>query len=95
MTLSDSHKAIMAAVGLLALGATSVGVFQTQAAAKEQAKQIEAKADKSVNELRTELYLARVKAINDKAEPTKDELDEKARLLALVQAIEAEAKVKR
>lgn len=91
MTIEQVGKYAAAILAISAVIAGPVAFFQTKDAAaasqKEQAK--------SVNELRAEMYLARVKQINDKAEPTKDELDEKARLLALVQAIEAEAKVKK
>lgn len=93
MTLSDTHKAIMAAVGLLALGATSVGVFQTQAAAKEQAKQIEQKQAKSINELRAEIAMNRVGELNTKEakEPlTPTERTERELLLEQVKALQAE-----
>ena len=60
----------------------------------EAAEKAQEQQTKSVNELRQELYLQRVAVINAKPKPSKDELDEKDRLMALVKAIEAE-KVKK
>lgn len=66
MTLTDTHKAIMAAVGLLVLGATGVTVFQTQKAAAADKEEIKQEIKKTANELRVEALLARVKELNEK-----------------------------
>lgn len=90
MTITKAGSIAGAIMSIGVLVAAPIKFFETKAAA-EDAKQLQAK---SVDELREEFYLARIKAINEKSQPTKDEQDEKERLLALVKAIEEQQKVK-
>lgn len=66
MNITDAHKAIMAAVALLGLGAASVTVFQTQKAAAADKEAVKQEIAKSAADLRVEILLNRVKALNEK-----------------------------
>lgn len=101
MTLTDTQKAISAAIVLLALGATGVTVFQTQKAAAADKAELKQEVTKSaqqvqqtVEQLRAEVLLQRVKALAEKESKeglTPSEKVERDLNLKQIEAIQAEA----
>lgn len=90
MTISDTAKNISAIAGVVILAFGAVNYFQTKADAAEQKQEVQ----KSVEQLRAELLLARIKELNAKKERTPDEQLELELNLAQVKAIQA-AQVKK
>jgi hypothetical protein len=90
MTLSDTHKTIVAVVSIATLAVGGYKYFIPRAEAAEQIAAAKAEQQKSVQELRAELLLARVKELNAKKERTPDEQLELELNLAQVKAIQAE-----
>lgn len=89
-------------LALLALGATSVGVFQTRAQANEEKQQIAQQQVKDVAELRAEMKAQarkqelstlrlRITFLNGKTSLTTDEKDELEFSRELVKKLQAEA----
>lgn len=95
MNITETHKTIAALAGTVALAFAAVGHFQTKAEAEEA--KVEAK--KSVQQLRAEILLQRVKDLSEKEAKeglTPIEKLERELNLEQVKAIQAEdAKVKK
>lgn len=96
MNFTDTHKAIVAAAGIAALTIGGYRYFLPRteaaeqiAAVKAEAKATEQKVAKTVDQLRAEVLLARVKQLNEKAKLTEDEKLERELNVKQVMAIQA------
>lgn len=90
MNITETHKTIVALAGTVAIAFGAVGYFQTKAEADEAKKE----AKQSVEQLRAEVLLQRVKALAEKEAKeglTPSEKVERDLNLKQVEAIHAEA----
>ncbi len=90
MSISDTHKTLIAVVGIAGLSVAGWNYFLPRGEAAEQIAAAKAEQAKSVEQLRVEVLLNRVKQLNDKAKPTADEQTEKALLMEQIKTMQAE-----
>jgi len=86
VTITDTARNLSALAGVVVLAFGAANYFQTKAEAAEQKQQTE----RTVQQLRAEVLLVRVKQLNAKADLTPDEKLELELLIAQVRQIQAE-----